>query len=154
MYREVPDALQFAITLACPSSRVRSLISSEQGLLSWLATRGRFQPQVGAEYTLEMDGDVGAVEGRVQGFDPGLGMAFTLTDHAVKRAFGLTVCRWAWEPLSADYTLLTLIHTGHGQGDSWQRAYELHLRMWSHALGNLASLVNEGVDRRKTQTTR
>ncbi len=149
MYREVPDALQFALTLACPSSKARTLLSTEQGLLSWLAASGRFQAQVGAEYTLDLGGDVGVVEGRVQGYDPGLGMAFTMTDHAVKRAFGFTVCRWAGEPLSADYTLVTLIHTGHGQGDAWQRAYELHLKSWSYFLGNLASVVNEGRDRRK-----
>ena len=149
MYREVPDALQLSVTLACPVQRARHLLSTAEGLLSWFASTADFKPEVGFEYRLEVPQvRVGVVEGRVRGYDPGSGIAYTVSDDWVKRAFGVTVARWAWEPLSGDYSLVTVTHTGHGQGDSWQQAYEQHLRQWVFFLGNLASVVNEGRDRR------
>lgn len=149
MYKEVPDALQIAVTVGCGVQRARSLLTTEQGLSSWFATTTRFTPEVGAELRLEVDPRYGGIiEGRIKGYDPGSGIAYTYVDDLVKRAFGLTVARWAWEPLSADYTLLTMTHTGHSQGDSWQKAFEVHVRSWTFYLSNLVSVVNEGRDKR------
>ena len=118
-------------------------------MTSWLAALARFEPQIGAEYRLEIEHFGGmVVEGRVQGYDPASGMAYTFEHDLVRKAFGTTVCRWAWEPLSPDFSLVTLVHTGHGQWDAWQQAYELHVKFWTFFLGNLASVVNEGRDQR------
>ena len=80
MYREVPDALQVAVTPACPVQKARQLLATEQGLLSWLAAKAHFRPEVGAEYRLEVGHGYGPIEGRVQGYDPGSGIAYTFTD--------------------------------------------------------------------------
>jgi hypothetical protein len=58
------------------------------------------------------------------------------------------------QSLSPDYSLVTLIHTGHGQGDAWQKAYESHLALWMAGLRNLASVVNEGKDLRRQAAPR
>ncbi len=154
MYREVPGALQFAITVSCPVRRARDLLTTAEGLLSWFAVKAEFVSEMGAELQLDIgDRYGGVVEGRIKGYDQGSGIAYTYTDYAVKRAYGVTIARWAWEPLSPDYTLLTLTHTGHSQGDAWQKAFELHLRSWSFYLRNLVSVVNEGKDQREPPAT-
>ncbi|MCL0102175.1 SRPBCC domain-containing protein [Dehalococcoidia bacterium] len=148
-YREVPEALHIAVTVPCPTPRARDLLVTADGLKRWMATRAEFTPEVGASYHLELDaGGLATVEGQVTGFDPASGIAYTMTDDGVRKAFGNTIVRWSWEPLSADYTLITLTQTGHGQGDSWQRAFDHHLKRWTFLLGNLVSVVTEALDQR------
>ncbi len=153
MYKDVPDALHFAATLACPVSRVRELLTMSQGLLSWLAVEASFTAKVGSPYRLALpNGRV--FEGVVKGYDAAAGIAYTFDHEGVRRAFGATLVRWSWEGLSPDYSLVTLIHTGHGQGDAWQKAYESHLALWMAGLRNLASVVNEGRDLRRQAAPR
>lgn len=112
-----------------------------------MAGCARFEAEVGRGYRLELhDGEV--IEGSVQGYDPAYGIAFSFVDDAVRRAHGSTVARWSWEGLSPDYTLLTLIQSGYGQGDVWQQAYERHLDRWTFYLRNLVSVVGGGADLR------
>jgi uncharacterized protein YndB with AHSA1/START domain len=148
MYKDVPDALHLAVTVACPASRVRDLLTTPGGLTSWLATDAEFTAKVGAPYRLTLSGGQRA-EGFVQGYDPACGVAYSFDHDGVRRAFGVTVVRWSWEGLSPDYTLVTLTHTGHSQGDAWQRAYEGHMALWTAALRNLTSVVNDGRDLRR-----
>ena len=148
MYKEVPDALHLAVTVPCSMIKVRHLLTTAEGLDTWLATDADFTPRIGFEYTLRLhDGDL--AEGAVQGFDPSYGLAYTFTHEVVRRAFGNTIVRWSWEALSPDYTLVTLIHTGHGQGDSWQKAYTRNLDIWTFGLRNLFSVVSYSRDLRK-----
>ena len=148
-YREVPEALHVAVTVACPAPRARDLLVTQEGLERWMAAKAEFKPEVGTSYRIELnETSRGSVEGQVTGYDPASGIAYTMTDDAVKKAFGNTVVRWSWEPLSADYTLVTLTQTGHGQGDAWQRAFDHHLKRWTFLLANLTSVVNEGHDQR------
>ena len=149
MYREVPDALQIVVTLACSLQKARHFLVTEEGLLAWLATEASFTPHVGAGYRLDLAHDgATAIEGRIHGYDPSSGIAYTVSDEFLKKAFGETIAKWAWEPLSGDYTLITLTHTGYGQGDAWQRAFEGHIRSWTFFLANLVSVANEGKDQR------
>ena len=148
MYKEVPDALHLAVTLACSMPKARHLVASEEGLLIWLASQASFTPQVGADYRLDLEQKGAAMQGSIQGYDAASGIVYTVIDEAVKKAFGSTIARWSWEPLSPDFTLVTLTHTGHGQGDVWQRAYEQHVKSWTFYLSNLVSVVNEGRDQR------
>ncbi len=146
-YRDVPNALHLSTTLACTILKARELLVTPEGLKAWLAREARFSAAIGADYRLIL-GDGTVVEGVVQGFDPAAGIACTFTHDGVRRAFGSTIARWAWDSMGPDYTLVTLTHTGHGQGEMWQRAYERHLSLWSQALRNLASVVNDGRDLR------
>ncbi|MCH7553869.1 MAG: SRPBCC domain-containing protein [Chloroflexi bacterium] len=147
MYKDVPDALHVAITAPCSVMRARELLTTPEGLTQWLATDATFSTVVGSEFQLTLE-DGYPVHGSLQGFDPGYGMAYTFTHEAVRKAFGSTLVRWSWEGLSPDYTLLTLIQTGHGQGDAWQQAYEFHLERWTFYLRNLYSVVSCGKDLR------
>jgi uncharacterized protein YndB with AHSA1/START domain len=148
LYRDVPSALHFSTTLACSIIKARELLITPEGLRRWLAREVGFSPNVGADYRLLLD-DGTIIEGSVQGFDPAAGIAYSLVHDGVRRAFGTTMARWAWDSLSADYTLVTLTHTGHAQGEMWQRAYERHLHFWSEGFRNLASVVNQGRDLRR-----
>lgn len=153
MYKDVPDALHLAVTLACPVSRVRELLVTPKGLTLWLVVAADFEPKVGSPYWFRLaNGQV--IEGHIQGFDPAAGVAYTFSHEGVRRAFGSTVVRWSWEGLSPDYSLVTLTHTGHGQGDAWQKAYEAHMALWTAAFRNLASVVNEGKDLRRQPAPR
>jgi len=147
-YRDVPNALHLSTTLACSVIKARDLLITPEGLKSWLARDAAFSANVGADYRLLLD-DGTRIEGSVQGFDPAAGIAYSFLHDGVRRAFGTTIARWAWDGLSADYTLITLTHTGHAQGEMWQRAYERHLHIWSEGFRNLASVVNEGRDLRR-----
>lgn len=148
MYKDVPDAVHVAVTLACPASRARELLTTSKGLTTWLAEEAELSGKVGSRYRIRLaNGEV--FEGNIQGYDPAAGISYSFDHEGVRRAFGGTMVRWSWEGLSPDYSLVTLTHTGHGQGDAWQQAYEYHLSLWSTALRNLASVVNEGRDLRR-----
>lgn len=146
-YRDVPNALHLSTTLACTLLKARELLVTSQGLKAWLAREARFSTAIGTGYQFTLD-DGMVIEGSVQGFDPAAGIAYTFMHDGVRRAFGTTIARWAWDSMGPDYTLVTLTHTGHGQGEMWQRAYERHLNLWSKAFHNLASIVNDGRDLR------
>ena len=148
MYKDVPDSIHVAVTLACGSAKARDLLVTPRGLTSWLATEAEFTAQVGSSIRLKLAGGE-EIEGSIEGFDAAYGIAYSFVHEGVRRAFGTTVARWSWEGLSPDYALVTLTHTGHGQGDAWQRAYQYHLELWSSSLRNLASVVNEGRDLRR-----
>ena len=147
MYKDVPDALHLAVTVACSTARARELLVTPRGLNTWLTVDADIASAIGAPVRLRLSsGEV--VEGSVKGFDSSSGIAYSFVHDVVRRAFGETVVRWSWESLSPDFSVVTVTHTGHGQGDIWQRAYEHHLNLWVNALRNLAAVVNEGRDLR------
>ena len=140
------------MTVASPLPRARQFLTTETGLEKWLARSASFDPEVGRGYRVELREGGEVIEGAVQGYDPAFGIAFSFADDAVRRAYGSTVARWSWEALSPDYTLLTLIHSGYGQGDVWQQAYERHLDRWTFYLRNLVFVAAGGKDQRLTRT--
>lgn len=152
IFRDVPGSLHIAVTVASPLPRARQFLTTETGLEKWLARSASFDPEVGRGYRVELLEGGEVIEGSVQGYDPAFGIAFSFADDAVRRAYGSTVARWSWEALSPDYTLLTLIHSGYGQGDVWQQAYERHLDRWTFYLRNLVSVAAGGKDQRLTRT--
>ena len=140
------------MTVPSPLPRARQFLTTETGLEKWLARSASFDPEVGRGYRVELREGGEVIEGAVQGYDPAFGIAYSFADDAVRRAYGSTVARWSWEALSPDYTLLTLIHSGYGQGDVWQQAYERHLDRWTFYLRNLVLVAGGGKDERLTRT--
>ncbi len=138
--------------MASSLPKARQFLTTETGIEAWLARSASFDTEVGRGYRIELRESGEVIEGAVQGYDPAFGIAYSFADDAVRRAYGSTVARWSWEALSPDYTLLTLIHSGYGQGDVWQQAYERHLDRWTFYLRNLVLVAGGGKDQRLTRT--
>jgi len=137
------DSLTFQQFVKAPPAEVFHALTNSTRLREWMCDLATTDPKVnGRAYFAWFPGFYGA--GHFTTLDPEKTVAYTWFGRGEITSTLVTVTLTAQEA----GTLVTLVHSGLGEGEDWERIRKNFQYSWQSALENLASILDTGQDLR------
>jgi uncharacterized protein YndB with AHSA1/START domain len=144
-------ALDKSITVPAGVDAVWQAWTTTEGVTSFFAPGAEIEPRVGGAYHVYMDpgaapGSKGADDMRILAIQPKRMLSFdwnappSLPQARQQRTFVIV----RLQPVDEKTTLVTLHHTGWGEGGEWDQAYTYFDGAWTHVLGALKTRFETG----------
>ena len=128
-------SLEFRVGVDAPIDNVWSVISTVDGLKTYLSPDLFVEPEVGGAFEIYFDtsmpqGQQGSEEMKILALEP-YRMGFTWNNPPTLPSIRdqRTAVYLELVP-AADHTLIELYHLGFGHGGDWDKAYEYFARAW------------------------
>jgi uncharacterized protein YndB with AHSA1/START domain len=140
------DSLTFQQFVKAPPAEVFHALTNSTRLREWMCDLATTAPKInGRVYFAWFPGFYGA--GHFTAFEPEKTVAYTWFGRGEITPTLVTYT------LSAQVagTLVTLVHSGLGEGEDWERIRNNYQSNWQSALENLASILDTGQDLRITR---